>query len=299
MENINPIIENSLIVPVHCDRADYKNLACGLFNVNTGEYVHGRLGSDKAIQIKESIKNKKATVVYVHSKLNVYGIIKDSKKAIKPALYWISGEQAEIIKDKLINYEEKLNTIDISDEPIEVFKGKYRADLFSITRITDNKLGKIISYEEFSKSLTKEQVSEEQEQVSEEQLIATDIKEVQSEYHEETASNNIYELILKVMKIDDSISLPRDFYDNLITIIKRNMMISKSGTKYDSIVLIKIDRASKENLVARVEYDITKDYTRVTIIKQYDSNELTDNQLVDYEIKFNQWRRMHSYRTSE
>ena len=77
------------------------------------------------------------------------------------------------------------------------------------------------------------------------------------------------------------------------------MMLSRDGNKYDSIILIKFNRTSKENIVARVEYDITKEYTRITIIKSYSSVELTDKQMVEYEIKFNQWRRMHSYRTSD
>ena len=115
----------------------------------------------------------------------------------------------------------------------------------------------------------------------------------------EIGLDTIYDFILKIMKVDDTISVPRTYYEKLTTIIKRNMMLSRDGNKYDSIILIKFNRTSKENIVARVEYDITKEYTRITIIKSYNSVELTDKQMVEYEIKFNQWRRMHSYRTSD
>lgn len=437
---MTPVINGSLIVPLNPSRSDYDKLSCGLLDVITLGYKRGGLASDTAIQIKEDTKQYKGTLLYFHSRFNVYGIVRDSIKKDKPTLNWVHGKHVEMIKDFLINYNERLNIIDISDEPIEVFKGKYRPDIFSSTRITTDKLGVQISYEDFIKTLPKEakpmpvvqggqsnivvdtvvdkkdtevnDVEEHNDNIEstpcnenitevetvKEQRVENDTTEVNSkdnkddeeanigsenkksftEKEERTKSNcesitenselmkalieatkalnetreelkrttesyketmaksfgdfdldveakfvgvndikgslaetagnevfadsigteSVYEFILKIMKVDDSISLPRTFYEKLTTVIKRNMMLSRDGNKYDSIVLIRFDKASRDNLVARVEYDITKDYTRVTIIKQFNSIELTNNQMLDYETKFNQWRRMHSYRMS-
>ena len=422
---MNPIVNNNLLVPIHADRAGAENIACGLFDVNTGKYMHGQLLSNEAIKIKDSIKSFKGTIVYIHNKYNVYGIVRDAKKAPKPTLCWLSGDEVELIKHELLNYNERLNIVDISDEPIEIFKGRFKSDVFSTTRITDSKMGIPISYENFIETISKvdkpapvvqggqssivvdttenvekvekveetlvkdtespietvsESVAENSEinldnvenhcdnskpavvkkdkqmksnsEVDQEYLKLAKIlmdatnalndtrKELQktTESYKETMAKSfgefdldveakfvgvndikgdladteesnsdcsnigtdaVYELILKLMKVDDSISLPRTYYEKLSTIIKRNMMLSRDGSKYDSIILIRFNKMSKENIIARVEYDLTKDYTRVTVIKQYNAVELTDNQLLDYEIKFNQWRRMHSYRTSE
>ena len=457
-----PIIDKSLLVPVSTDRNNYLQLACGLFNTETLAYTHGTLATEAAANIKRGISIYKGTLLFVHKRFKVFGILKDSKNKSKPLIYWVHEKHAEIVKNKILNYEERLNIIDISNEPIEVFKGTYREDVFEKCSCTDSTLGRFSSYDKLVKTIMDEMrqlpvveggqsnividpvinnentveiktedavvenedtvmnicedalvenvevkvtddeipVNSEEAKFTDEEVIldnedcstveneitdytdeevldgdevqaivkeenqtesnceaevknselmkalieATktfnetkkELKEVTESYKEamaksfgefdldvetkfvgvndikgdlEGAESNkmftesvgteaVYEFILKIMKVDDSISLPRTFYEKLTTVIKRNMMLSRDSNKYDSIVLIRFDKTSRDNLVARVEYDSTKDSTRVTVIKQFNGVELTSGQLLDYETKFNQWRRMHSYRTT-
>lgn len=431
---MNPIINNMLVVPIHPDRVNTDSYACCLFDRDTGEYKFLSVVDDKTKKLKEQLKNAKGTLLFVHNKVNVYGILRDSKKTSKPNLYWIDKRNIELIKDDILNYNERYNIIDISDEDISIFRGQYDKKRFSLTRITDHKMLVPIAYEKFIESLKEESNPAPVIQGGQSNIVANTIEEVADNIEEsddittgeedttikEDASNHceveneqcedsneaiadkyfndsdndksavteeikqtksncetdgvnpelvkalveatsamtetmkelkkttdsyketmaksfgefdldvetkfvgvadikgstteaddsllestevgldtIYDFILKIMKVDDTISVPRTYYEKLTTIIKRNMMLSRDGNSYDSIILIKFNRASKENIVARVEYDITKEYTRITIIKSYSSVELTDKQMVEYEIKFNQWRRMHSYRTSD
>ena len=438
---MNTVINDMLVVPVHPDRKKSSDIACCLYDINTGKYLLVNATDEKSKKMKEEIGSAKATLLFVHSRFDVYGIVRDSKNSDKPILYWIRGNELKLIKDDIINYTERYNIIDISDKDTSIFRGQYDKKRFSITRIVDHNMRTPISADSFIESLTKvskpapviqggqsnivvntvkddcnntENVTSEamtskdeamtsksdsqgeietqttttnsevmnddsKEQLDEKEINGNNAESAVSEKLEQTevnckatetkdelekalieatiAMNNttrelkkvadsykdamvksfgnfdidvetkfvgvadiksdsnvsikeddstgevgteaIYDFILKIMKVNDTISVPRIYYEKLTTIIKRNMMLSMDGNKYDSIILIRFNRACKENIVARVEYDATSDYTRITIIKQYSLLEVTDKQLLDYEIKYNQWKRLHSYRTSD
>ena len=438
---MNTVINDMLVVPVHPDRKKSSDIACCLYDINTGKYLLVNATDEKSKKMKEEIGSAKATLLFVHSRFDVYGIVRDSKNSDKPILYWIRGNELKLIKDDIINYTERYNIIDISDKDTSIFRGQYDKKRFSITRIVDHNMRTPISADSFIESLTKvskpapviqggqsnivvntvkddcnntenvtseamtskdeamtsksdsqgeietqttttnsevmnddskEQLDEKEsndnntESAVSEKLEQTEVnckatetkdelekalieatiamnnttrelKKVADSYKDamvksfgnfdidvetkfvgvsdiksdsnvsikeddstgEIGTEEIYDFILKVMKVNDTISVPRTYYEKLTTIIKRNMMLSMDGNKYDSIILIRFNRACKENIVARVEYDATSDYTRITIIKQYSLLEVTDKQLLDYEIKYNQWKRLHSYRTSD
>lgn len=438
---MNTVINDMLVVPVHPDRKKSSDIACCLYDINTGKYLLVNATDEKSKKMKEEIGSAKATLLFVHSRFDAYGIVRDSKNSDKPILYWIRGNELKLIKDNIINYTERYNIIDISDKDTSIFRGQYDKKRFSITRIVDHNMRTPISADSFIESLTKvskpapviqggqsnivvntvkddcnntenvtseamtskdeamtsksdsqgeietqttttnsevmnddskEQLDEKEsndnnaESAVSEKLEQTEVnckatetkdelekalieatiamnnttrelKKVADSYKDamvksfgnfdidvetkfvgvsdiksdsnvsikeddstgEIGTEEIYDFILKVMKVNDTISVPRTYYEKLTTIIKRNMMLSMDGNKYDSIILIRFNRACKENIVARVEYDATSDYTRITIIKQYSLLEVTDKQLLDYEIKYNQWKRLHSYRTSD
>ena len=445
---MNTVINDMLVVPVHPDRKKSSDIACCLYDINTGKYLLVNATDEKSKKMKEEIGSAKATLLFVHSRFDAYGIVRDSKNSDKPILYWIRGNELKLIKDDIINYTERYNIIDISDKDTSIFRGQYDKKRFSITRIVDHNMRTPISADSFIESLTKvskpapviqggqsnivvntvkddcnntesvtseamtskdeamtilgnsqrdnkaeqlgvetqtttanseamtkdiaEQldkkknndnkaesaISEETEQTevnckatdTKDELekalieatiamnnITKELKKVADSYKDamiksfgnfdidvetkfvgvadiksdsnvsikeddstgEIGAEAIYDFILKIMKVNDTISVPRTYYEKLTTIIKRNMMLSMDGTKYDSIILIRFNRACKENIVARVEYDAASEYTRITIIKQYSLVEITDKQVLDYEIKFNQWKRLHSYRTSD
>lgn len=123
----------------------------------------------------------------------------------------------------------------------------------------------------------------------------TEIEEFNSKDY--TLEDAMYESMLKILKTDDTISIPTRYYNGLVTVIKRNLMVSRDGTKYDSIVKIRLNRTAKENIVARVEYCESNEYCRVSVIKPYNIVDLSEQQIVKYEIEFNQWRKLHSFRT--
>ena len=125
----------------------------------------------------------------------------------------------------------------------------------------------------------------------------TEIDELKSK--EYTLEDAMYESILKILKTDDTISIPTRYYNGLVTVIKRNLMVSRDGTKYDSIVKIRLNRTAKENIVARVEYCESNEFCRVSVIKPYNIVDLSEQQIVKYEIEFNQWRKLHSFRTAQ
>ncbi len=444
---MNPVIDDRLVVPVHPDRKKSNDIACCLYDAITGKYLLVPATEDKGKKIKEGVGSAKATLLFVHNRFDVYGIIKDSKNADKPILYWMHGNELRLIKDDILNYTERYNIIDISDKDASVFRGQYDRKKFSITRIVDHNMRTPISADSFIESLTEvhkpapviqggqsnivvkavenscnnnesvdsEAMTKKDEAMSSlddsqhtdkveqletkseattcdakatsnssvEQLAEKDsnadndtsavcednkqtknyesmdkkdelekalieatmamtnttkeLQKVADSYKDamvksfgnfdidvetkfvgvtdiksdsnvsikeedttgEVGTEAIYDFILKIMKVNDTISVPRTYYEKLTTIIKRNMMLSMDGNKYDSIILIRFNRTCKENIVARVEYDASSEYTRITIIKQYSLIEATDKQLLDYEIKFNQWKRLHSYRTSD
>lgn len=125
----------------------------------------------------------------------------------------------------------------------------------------------------------------------------TEIEELKSKDY--TLEDAMYESMLKILKTDDTISIPTRYYNGLVTVIKRNLMVSRDGTKYDSIVKIRLNRTAKENIVARVEYCESNEYCRVSVIKPYNIVDLSEQQIVKYEIEFNQWRKLHSFRTAQ
>lgn len=125
----------------------------------------------------------------------------------------------------------------------------------------------------------------------------TEIDELKSKDY--TLEDAMYESMLKILKTDDTISIPTRYYNGLVTVIKRNLMVSRDGTKYDSIVKIRLNRTAKENIVARVEYCESNEYCRVSVIKPYNIVDLSEQQIVKYEIEFNQWRKLHSFRTAQ
>lgn len=445
---MNPVIDDRLVVPVHPDRKKSNDIACCLYDAITGKYLLVPATEDKGKKIKEEVNSAKATLLFVHNRFDVYGILKDSKNSDKPILYWMCGDEIRLIKDDILNYTERYNIIDISDKDASVFRGQYDRKKFSITRIVDHNMRTPISADSFieslievhkpapviqggqssivvktvendcnnnesvdSKAMTKkdeamsslddsqhinkvkqletkpeattcdtkatsdssvEQLAEKSSNENNDaSAVCEDNKQTKVDYEPtdkkdelekalieatmamtnttkelqkvadsykdamiksfgnfdidvetkfvgvtdiksdsnvsikeedttgEVGTEAIYDFILKIMKVNDTISVPRTYYEKLTTIIKRNMMLSMDGNKYDSIILIRFNRTCKENIVARVEYDASSEYTRITIIKQYSLIEATDKQLLDYEIKFNQWKRLHSYRTSD
>ncbi len=105
----------------------------------------------------------------------------------------------------------------------------------------------------------------------------------------------IYDTILKLLKTNDTISIPRVYYEHLCVNIHRNIFLSRRGENYNSIVSIKTTPGIKENMLARVEYNKLEEYVRVTVIKEMNDFNVPDSYIVNYEIQYNEWKKHNSF----
>lgn len=105
----------------------------------------------------------------------------------------------------------------------------------------------------------------------------------------------IYEIILKSIKQNDSVSIPMSYYTKLKTTLRKNLYTNMDCTKYTSLVDIKFNLVDGYSILAVVEYDETLEDVRITVIKPYNKNTIDDEELVYYELKYNKIRKENSY----
>lgn len=106
---------------------------------------------------------------------------------------------------------------------------------------------------------------------------------------------SIYKSIIKVLRVNDTISIPKDFYMSLVRLIKRNITLSRNGEDYIAIVKLKLDRKDTDNIVVRADFNSKDEYTTIAVIKQFNSVDITDDQIAEYEVKYSEWRKAHSF----
>lgn len=108
-------------------------------------------------------------------------------------------------------------------------------------------------------------------------------------------SDFVYELMLKTIKKNDSISIPMKYFRKLKTTIRRNLFLNMSCTKYTALTDIKFNNTDKNNIFAVVEYDESLEDVRISVLKSFSSVRIEDSELVYYELNYNKWRKEHSY----
>lgn len=105
----------------------------------------------------------------------------------------------------------------------------------------------------------------------------------------------IYEIMLKVLKQEDSISIPLDFYKSLSVLLRKNLYMNMSFTKYTALVDIKINgNTDVNNIFGAVDYDENLEYIRLTVLKEYNSTKVQDKELLLYEMQYSKWKREKS-----
>lgn len=382
---------NTLIIPANINR---KGVAYCVLNIDTGDYrviLKERLTQEQL----NKIDPYRGTLLYIHKKYKVYGVIKDTKDGNKPSLNWLREQDFNEIKDEILNTDSDSHTIDISNETEDIFRGNYDKSLFKVTRRVRTRKFIQMSPDEFIDSITDKPIVQggdsnivvdskeavetkgnaenveapaEQSNVNDKEIIndakneakeqynfmeegnkliikalmnatntmantskelkeaarnykkamsksygelSTDVEEkivgidsiIDADETDSDADSNelyfVYDTILKLMKTNDSISVPIKYYQNLVNIIRRNIAVSRDGNKYDSIVEIKFESTNSDNILARVEYDSTSKYTRIIVIKPFNKIKVSDSSVIDYEIKFNQWRKHNSFKISD
>lgn len=281
---------------------------------------------------KLDIKNKKYTIGVVHHGYKVYGLLRDSGAKL-PNLIFVTEAGLEEFKDDILNYDKSGYIIDISDKGPEVFNGNFNKSLFKSVKKMDETTKRWASTENFLLKLginTTEQTTETAEQtetkiekhnskinentekeethlnfLDEDNRIQMEIREDRYSTDsklETTVSKksdsidySIYKSIIKVLRVNDTISIPKDFYMSLVRLIKRNITLSRNGEDYIAIVKLKLDRKDTDNIVVRADFNSKDEYTTIAVIKQFNSVDITDDQIAEYEVKYSEWRKAHSF----
>lgn len=101
----------------------------------------------------------------------------------------------------------------------------------------------------------------------------------------------MYEYILKMLRERDSISIPKEYYKELSILLKKNMIMNKACTYYISLVVIRFNRDDKFNIFAVAEYDESLDYIRITVVKPYSDEQVTDEQVIRCELAYRKWKK--------
>lgn len=108
----------------------------------------------------------------------------------------------------------------------------------------------------------------------------------------EDIGNELYRLMLKVLKENDSISIPKNVYDNFKVSIIRHIQINSTFTEYKAVAEIKFNEYS---VYSMVEYSDTDDYVRVGILKPYGTVKMSRQELVILEDKYIDWKRRNRF----
>lgn len=112
---------------------------------------------------------------------------------------------------------------------------------------------------------------------------------------ENNTSDMVYELMLKSIKENDSISISFDYYKKLKTTLKKTLSNNMALTKYTALVEIKLNVNDAKHLLVIVDYDESIESIRITVLKPYNSVKIDDSKLVYYEMKYRKWKKDHGY----
>jgi hypothetical protein len=110
----------------------------------------------------------------------------------------------------------------------------------------------------------------------------TDLKE-QPDY--------IYEMILKVLNTGDMITLPLSYFSKIKCYMVKNLEANMSFTKYKALGTIKFDSRLDNNIFAVIDYDEEEQTVKVTVLKKYNDETVTENEIAAYMVKYNKWRK--------
>lgn len=282
---------------------------------------------EKEVEVKEVLENSvkegaEAPVVEAPAKVvkTPEKEIKTSEKEIKAHAKVVetSEKEADAKGDVIDKVENKSNTIDKVETPDKVESTPDKVDIANNTLKTLTKVATVMN--KAALAMTNEATSLNKEKnkfkdiidklsgtydLDEMYIDVADISnsstnnelEMQAEADDVTL-HSIYDTVLKLMKQNDSMSIPKIYYSKLVNTIKRNISLARDGSRYDAIVEIRFYENAEKTILARVEYNESLDDTRVTIIKPFNSSKVSDVQITEYMIKFNQWRKRNSFTSS-
>lgn len=209
-------------------------------------------------------------------------------------------EEESYTNEENIEQESSIDKEDNESQGQFDFLKKADANVLNIIKDSTNSMNNAISelnnitskYKDALSKMNGELPNSEVEQLVRVEKIVGD-EDSKDDYNE--ALYAIYGTILKLLKTNDTISIPRVYYEHLCVNIHRNIYLSRNGEKYNSIVSIKTTSGVKENMLARVEYNKLEEYVRVTVIKEMNNFDVPESYIVNYEIQYNEWKKRNSF----
>lgn len=121
-----------------------------------------------------------------------------------------------------------------------------------------------------------------------------DINELKDKTKRPTESF-IYEMILKVTHPADVLSIPKEVYKALAVTLKKNLYIDVGYTEYKAIVELRFEQKSSKFMLAVVDYNENDAFTRITVMKPYNIETVSQREMTDYELKYNEWHKKNSF----
>ena len=95
-------------------------------------------------------------------------------------------------------------------------------------------------------------------------------------------SDYMSEMVLKYISNNDTVTISKAYYSKLCTYMIKQLDANLSYSKYSAIVKIKFESTSEYCLYAIVEYDESVNYVRLSVIKRYDTTDITDDIILQY-----------------
>lgn len=230
---------------------------------------------------KISEEEKSVVITYENLEGLISDIIKDyigEAEASKSRLEAISQREAELSKKEA---ELSAKTRIISDREIEL------KDKFKEAEELKHTLAEAI---EVAKDNTVDKIST--QVIDVQNIVSLNEQAVDAA---STSDMILYESMLKAVMTSDSISIPRDLYNKLIVTLKKHLSMNRDYTEYRAIVQLRFDRTGTAFMLAVVDYKEELDYVRVTVLKPYNTEQVSQEELLDYEIRYNEWRKKFSF----
>lgn len=107
--------------------------------------------------------------------------------------------------------------------------------------------------------------------------------------------NLIYEIILKAIKVGDRVTIPNEYMQTVKCYMLKSLESNLSMTKYKSISKIKFSNESPESILAVVDYDEESEFTIITVLKEFNDEQISDNDIQYYTMEYNKLKRRESH----
>ena len=109
-------------------------------------------------------------------------------------------------------------------------------------------------------------------------------------------SDCMYEMLLKMIKVNDSVSISKDFISKIKVYMKKSLEATLDYSKYKALVVIKIEEHSEYSILAVLDYDDSKEDVRVSILKPYNKSVASEHDINTYYAEYVKWRKANNMR---